>query len=260
MAEKEPEIRSAGCPSFDSGSRATIGSAGLPGSSGEGPVTMGPAPRIVIREAEMRRTVGMVFVRSFVVSVGVVGMLLIDGGEARAGVSVTPGWECIPVTVGEPVTSGGTGAAPSCASGTPVLAPTYVSSGVGGKPTVVLSTVNLQIISGSGSTAGTVNGEGNLVIGYGENAGNRPQTGSHNLIVGSENGWTSFGGIIGGQSNQVTGKYATVFGANNVASGAWTFLAGEHNRASGLDSSVLGGNGNSATANCQAIPAAPGTC
>jgi hypothetical protein len=203
----------------------------------------------------------MVFVRSFVVLVGAVGMLLIGGGEAQAGASVTPGWECIPLTAGQPVTSGGTGAAPSCAGeSTPVLAPTYVSSGVGGKPTVVLSTVNLQIISGSGSTAGAVNGEGNLVIGYGENAGNRPRTGSHNLIVGTENGWTSFGGIVGGQSNQATGKYATVFGANNVAAGAWTFLAGQHNRASGPDSSVLGGDGNSATANCQAIPAAPGSC
>ena len=209
----------------------------------------------------MRRTVGMVFVRSFVVLVGAGGMLLIGGGEAQAGATVTPGWECIPDTAGQPVTSGGTGAAPSCPGGsTAVLAPTYVSSGVGGKPTVVFQSVNLQIISGSGSTAGVVNGEGNLVIGYAENSGNRPRTGSHNLIVGSENGWTSFGGIVGGQSNQLTGKYATVFGANNVASGAWAFLAGQHNRASGSSSSVLGGNGNSATANCQAIPAAPGSC
>jgi hypothetical protein len=209
----------------------------------------------------MRRTVGMVFVRSFVVLVGVVGVLLIGGGGAQAATTVTPGWECIPVTAGQPVISGGTGAAPSCAGGsTAVLAPTYVSSGVGGKPTVVFQSVNVQIISGSGLTAGVVNGEGNLVIGYGENSGNRPRTGSHNLIVGSENGWTSFGGIVGGQSNQLTGKYATVFGANNVASGAWAFLAGQHNRASGTSSSVLGGNANSATANCQAIPAAPGSC
>jgi len=208
----------------------------------------------------MRRTVGMVFVRSLVVLVGVAGLLLIGGGESQAGASVTPGWECIPVTAGQPVTSGGTGAAPSCSDGTPVLAPTYVSSGVGGKPTVEFSSVNVQIVSGSGSTAGSVNGEGNLVIGYAENAGNLPRTGSHNLIIGSQSGWTSFGGILGGQSNLVTGKYATVFGANNVASGAWTFLAGQHNKASGSNSSVLGGNGNSATANCQAIPAAPGSC
>ena len=209
----------------------------------------------------MRRTVGRMFVRSFLVLVGVAGFLLIGGREAQAGASVTPGWECVPVTAGQPVVSGGTGAAPSCPAGTTaVLAPTYVSSGVGGKPTVVLSSVNLQIISGSGSTAGAVNGEGNLVIGYAENAGNRPQNGSHNLIVGSQNGWTSFGGIIGGQSNQVNGKYATVVGASNVVSGAFGFAAGQHNKASGLNSSVLGGNGNNATANCQAIPAAPGSC
>jgi hypothetical protein len=98
------------------------------------------------------------------------------------------------------------------------------------------------------------------VIGYGENAGSYPRTGSHNLIVGSQNGWTSFGGIIGGQSNLLTGKYGTVFGALNAASGSWTFLAGQHNKASSLYSSILGGTGNSATANCQAIPAAPGSC
>jgi hypothetical protein len=209
----------------------------------------------------MRNTVAMVFVRSSVVLASVVGVLVLGGGGAQAGASVTPGWECIPVTAGQPVTSGGTSTVPSCTGGTtPVLAPTYVSSGVGGKPTVEFQSVNLQIISGSGSTAGVVNGEGNLVIGYAENTGNRPRTGSNNLIVGSENGWTSFGGIVGGQSNQLTGKYATVFGANDVASGAWTFLAGEHNRASGLGSSILGGDGNAATANCQAIPAAPGSC
>ena len=108
-----------------------------------GPVTTSCVllPRIVIKEAEMRRTIGMVFVRSFLVVVGgvVLGLLLFGGRVAQAGATVTPGWECVPVTAGQPVVSGGTGAAPSCAGGsTAVLAPTYVSSGVGGKPTVVL--------------------------------------------------------------------------------------------------------------------------
>src|ERR1700722_19819551 len=145
----------------------------------------------------MRRTVGMVFVRSFVVLVGVAGMLLIVGGEAQAGASVTPGWECIPLTAGQPVTSGGTGAAPSCASGTPVLAPTYVASGVGGKPTVQLSAVNLQIIDGSGNTT-TVNGTGNLVLGYDENPGSLSQTGSHDLVMGEHQAFTGASELLNG--------------------------------------------------------------
>src|SRR4051794_30521077 len=100
-----------------------------------------------------------------------------------AWAAAPPGWECVPTTAGQNVTSGGTGSAPSCAAGsTAVLAPTYVSSGIGGKPTVRFSAVNVQIVSGSGSTAGVVNGQGNLVLGYDEVPGS--QTGSHNLVLG----------------------------------------------------------------------------
>src|SRR4051794_1071846 len=88
---------------------------------------------------------------------------------ACASAAVTPGWECVPTTAGQAVVSGGAGAAPSCGAGTTaVLAPTYVPSGVGGKPTVQFAAVNVQVVSGSGSTTGTLNGEGNLVVGYAE--------------------------------------------------------------------------------------------
>src|SRR5205807_5361095 len=87
-----------------------------------------------------------------------------------AWAAVTPGWECVPATAGQAVVSGGTGSAPSCdPSTTAVLAPTFVPSGVGGKPTVQFAAVNVQIVSGSGSTTGAVNGLGNLAIGYAEN-------------------------------------------------------------------------------------------
>src|ERR1700683_3138816 len=71
---------------------------------------------------------------------------------------VTPGWECVPTTAGQAVVSGGTGPAPACGStSTAVLAPTYVSSGVGGKATAEFSGVNVQIVDGKGSTS-VVNG------------------------------------------------------------------------------------------------------
>jgi hypothetical protein len=40
----------------------------------------------------------------------------------------------------------------------------YVASGVAGKPTIQFSAVNVQVLSGAGSTNATVNGEGNLVV------------------------------------------------------------------------------------------------
>src|SRR3989440_10041055 len=74
--------------------------------------------------------------------------------------AVTPGWECIPTAAGQAVVSGGTGSAPSCGAGTTsVLAPTYVSSGVGGKPAAQFASVNGQIVSGSGSTDRVLNGK-----------------------------------------------------------------------------------------------------
>src|SRR6202035_4175162 len=61
---------------------------------------------------------------------------------------------------------------------------TFVESGVGGTPTIQFSGANVQIVNGEGKTA-SVNGEGNLVIGYDENPGTvrgtpGAQTGSHN--------------------------------------------------------------------------------
>src|SRR5919204_3281661 len=126
----------------------------------------------------------------------VIGVVVVTGWLMLGGVAwaaVTPGWECIPTTAGQPVVSGGTGSAPSCGAGTTaVLAPTYVASGVGGKPTVQFAAVNVQIVSGSGATDAAVNGKGNLVIGYDENPASRPQTGSHDLILGERNAWTGY--------------------------------------------------------------------
>jgi hypothetical protein len=78
---------------------------------------------------------------------------------------------------------------------------TYVASGVGG-PTIQFSGVNVQVVNGEGKTA-SVNGDGNLVVGYDENAGKNDQTGSHNVILGGEQTFTSLGGILGGFKNGV---------------------------------------------------------
>jgi len=159
---------------------------------------------------------------------------------ASAFGTVTPGWECVPTKAGKSVTSGGTGAAPVCKkNNTAVLAPTYVQAGVDGKPTVQFAAVNVQILNGNGSTAST-NGEGNLVIGYDETPGT--QSGSHNLVLGTTQTFSSYGGVIGGDSNTVTGPSSAVFGFANEASGSYSSaLGGDYNFAAASFSSVLGG-------------------
>src|SRR5262245_47100631 len=70
----------------------------------------------------------------------------------------------------------------------------FEEEGVGGKPTIQVTGANLQIVSGSGKTNGPVNGAGNLIIGYADEADcteiefcGTPQihTGSHNLVLGT---------------------------------------------------------------------------
>jgi hypothetical protein len=119
----------------------------------------------------------------------------------------------------------------------------YIGVGVGGKPTVQFSGVNVQIVNGEGKTA-TTNGEGNLVIGYDERA--RTQTGSHDLVLGEGQEYTSFGGVVAGYQSTVSGEWASVTGGSgNMASGEDASVGGGGaNVASDLATSVSGGVGN----------------
>jgi hypothetical protein len=123
----------------------------------------------------------------------------------------------------------------------------YIESGVGGKPTIQFSGVNVQLVNGEGKTS-AVNSEGNLVIGYDENAGKHAQTGSHDLILGDEQTFTSYGGILAGELNTATAPFASVTGGKaNTASGEGSSASGgQHNVASGFDSSISGGQLNEA--------------
>jgi hypothetical protein len=102
------------------------------------------------------------------------------GAVAHAASSVS---FCVPSTPSTPLTSASSTG--TCASGTAVALPAssqaqqtlisilpyvnYQPSGIGNKPTIQVSGVNVQVVSGSGSTSGTPNGEGNLIVGYAEN-------------------------------------------------------------------------------------------
>lgn len=112
-------------------------------------------------------------------------------------------------------------------------------------PHVIFTGVNVHIRSGSGATGdgGTPLGLGNLVVGY--NAppvqGGGQRNGSHNLIGGDGNSFSSFGGLVFGSQNSTGGPYTAIVG-------------GESNQATGFASSILGGRMNFVGSGDQTIP------
>jgi hypothetical protein len=146
----------------------------------------------------------------------------------------------------------------------PHLSAVELADGKGGKAkTLRFTGVNLQIVNGLGATNGNpadpasfdptaVNGLGNLIIGYEERRfpsdESDVRTGSHNLIVGASHGYSSFGGIVSGYSNTVSGTYSSVTGGtSNTASGEFSSVSGgAFNTASARGCSVSGGGRNTA--------------
>jgi hypothetical protein len=91
--------------------------------------------------------------------------------------------------------------------------------------TTIFEGTNIQILDGTGTTEG-VNGLGNLIIGYNEEAdflkcySAAPlRTGSHNLIVGSDNEWTGFGSLVSGRLDRMHGNYCTMLGCGFTLEG-----------------------------------------
>jgi len=113
----------------------------------------------------------------------------------------------------------------------------------------VFSGINVQVVSGSGTTGGTINGLGNLIVGYNQQrTSDNVRTGSHNIIGGAYNNYSSYGGLIFGAQNLISGVYASVSGGqHNTASGVYASVSGgQYNTASGNHTSVTGGASNEA--------------
>jgi hypothetical protein len=121
---------------------------------------------------------------------------------------------------------------------------TFKSAGVDSKPTILFSKANIQVVNGEGKTA-TANGEGNIVIGYNETPGT--ETGSHNLVLGGTQKYTSYADILGGNSNTALVPFATLTGQLNEATsfGTGALVSGVLNKVGGEDGSITGGCGNS---------------
>mmetsp|Transcript_30337 Transcript_30337/g.60013 ORF Transcript_30337/g.60013 Transcript_30337/m.60013 type:complete len:330 (+) Transcript_30337:136-1125(+) len=142
---------------------------------------------------------------------------------------------------------------------------------------------NVHVRSGGGSTGATINGKGNLIIGYNEprdslmevpesaegledteakkvEAGeldvSDSRGGSHNLIIGDGHEYTSYGGIVTGWYNQISNSYSAVVGGyGNKATGKGsTVTGGQYNEATGRYSSISsGGNGNTASGDYSSV-------
>ncbi len=122
---------------------------------------------------------------------------------------------------------------------------------VDGHDTLRFSGMNVQIVNGTGSTAGDPNRLGNLIVGYNEARlqDKNIRTGSHYLIVGQEHNYSSYGGIVAGYRNEASGNFASVTGGIlNTASGLSSSISGgQGNTASGVRSSISGGYDNTAS-------------
>jgi hypothetical protein len=118
---------------------------------------------------------------------------------------------------------------------------------------ITIEGANLHVVDGSGSTDGTPNGLGNIIIGYNELRGdeNNDRSGSHMLVVGRENNYSTYGGIVAGIHNETSGNYASISGGTlNIASGPSASVSGGiSNTVSGIAASISGGKENIASSN-----------
>ena len=110
-------------------------------------------------------------------------------------------------------------------------------------PHVVFTGVNLHLRSGHDATndGGALSGLGNLIVGYNEAQSipvvydvegcDRLLTGSHNIVMGNGNFFTSYGGLVVGTNHCITSPNTSI-------------LAGDTNEAHGPNSAILGGTRN----------------
>jgi hypothetical protein len=125
-----------------------------------------------------------------------------------------------------------------------------------GFKTLRVKDANLQIVNGLGSTE-TTNGLGNLIVGYNEDT-TWPcdNEGSHNLILGKNNGYHLYGSIVNGENNTVedhaavlggifstAAYYGVTIAAEDSVSSQGAVIGGRYNSGSGLGVTIAGSRG-----------------
>ena len=141
-----------------------------------------------------------------------------------------------------------------------------------GYPTALFRGINVQIVNGTGDTQ-TINGMGNLIVGYNRSStgaficsigsadseaacvtiggvwAQSHKSGSHNIVGGDFNSYSSWGGLVLGMENALSAPYAAIIaGARNHAGASFASVSGgSYNTASGIYSSVSAGFANRAS-------------
>jgi hypothetical protein len=124
---------------------------------------------------------------------------------------------------------------------------------------IYVTGANLHVVNGTGATDGITNGLGNVIIGYNETrVGSQEvndRSGSHMLVVGKWNNYSSFGGIVVGVWNSTSGSFASVSGGGGNRASGWcaSVSGGDQNVASGSCSSVSGGSNSNASGDYASI-------
>lgn len=123
--------------------------------------------------------------------------------------------------------------------------------------TVSVVGANFMVKSGAGATDAEPNGLGNLIVGYDEADESSEKTGSHNLIAGTENSYTSYGGVVFGLHNVIAGPFASALGgsSNTVTDDVWhgVVVGGTDNISSGNYGVCVGGRDNDAASGQAAV-------
>jgi hypothetical protein len=86
---------------------------------------------------------------------------------------------------------------------------------------------------------------GNLLVGYHEprDDGETWQTGSYNVVVGTQHQFSSFGGLVVGRQNEIRGAFASVCGGvRNIAAGQFSAVSGGQNRTAAGDNDWVAGS------------------
>lgn len=83
---------------------------------------------------------------------------------------------------------------------------------------VIFEGCNVHVRNGVGTT-NSINGRGNLIVGYDRERTIRlpsDKTGSHNLIVGDDHNYSSYGGLVSGLINNISAEWASVSGGEST--------------------------------------------
>lgn len=194
-------------------------------------------------------------------------LAVLASGAVAVGMKV-----CVPTKEGAPIVTAKAGVCEATYTKTTLLAEAeqekisqilpfvnFVKEGIDKKPTIQFSRANVQIVNGLGKTQ-SINGTGNLIIGYDEGAepgpagGGHEQTGSHNLILGPEQTYTKYASLLAGSLNSALAPFSVVFGHENTVSANFASVGGGVlNKATAEYASVSGGRENEASGKVSSV-------